>query len=707
MTAVLPTTELSDAPARRRSPSEWARCSAALVGVAGLAVTQPVLDVFGRNPEFFVAGRYGRREIVLFALAVALVPAAVAVATTTVAWLAHPALGATAYGAALAGFGTLFALVVLNALEVDVVWQAVAAALAVAALLVWLDRTRRPVRSMLSYLAVGNVAFVLLFLFASPTAELVAGTTVPGAEGVAAPVLGGPVVVLVLDEFPLTTILRPDGTIDEARYPNMARLAAGSTWFRNASSLHPLTKVSVPSILTGTVGEKGDLPTSHDHPRSYLTLFGDRYPINTYEAVTDMLPPGLGGDDVRGAISTALRDGSIVYGHQVLPGELADELPSIDHSWGGFGDDMGPSGPGAADPPDQTVVGDDGYGRWHSLDPLDRSPSGQAAAMAQAVSQIGAGPSVNFIHVAFPHYPWVLTPWGTSLTQFPHDLADDPQDSRYEFLSVLRYQLHALQVGAADVAVGRMIDRLRSVGAWDDALVVVTSDHGTSLTAPDFGRTLTEANREEVLRIPLFVKAPGQVSGEVRDEPALTIDVLPSIVDLLDVRTGWRFDGHSLFDGSRPTRAPKVDDDLAPALDVAAGHARDVPGEGWEGLVSTGASGDLVGTPLGDLALGRPSDLSWTADDRPLFASLPTDDGRVPYLLTGSVASGDDEPPEVLVAVNGTVAGSMGAFSASDGGGRTFFALLGPFFVDGANTVEAYEVERTPLGPLLHRLADA
>jgi hypothetical protein len=71
------------------------------------------------------------------------------------------------------------------------------------------------------------------------------------------------------------------------------------------------------------------------------------------------------------------------------------------------------------------------------------------------------------------------------------------------------------------------------------------------------------------------------------------------------------------------------------------------------------------------------------------------------------VASGDDEPPEVLVAVNGTVAGSMGAFSASDGGGRTFFALLGPFFVDGANTVEAYEVERTPLGPLLHRLADA
>lgn len=676
--------------------------------MAGLAVTQPVLDVFGRNPEFFVAGRYGTREIVLFALIVALVPAAVAVAATTGAWLVHPALGTVAYGAALAGFGAMFALVVLNALEVHVLWEAVGAALAVAALLVWLDRAFRPVRSMLSHLAVGNVAFMLLFLFFSPTAELVAGTAVPGAEAVVAPVLDGPVVIVVLDEFPLTTILRPDGTINEARYPNMARLAAGSTWFRNASSLHPLTKVSVPSILTGTVGEKDDLPTSHDHPRSYLTLFGDRYPINAYEAVTDMLPPGLGGDDVRGALSTALRDGSIVYGHQVLPGELAGELPSIDHSWGGFDDDLGPSEPVTPDPSDQTVLGDHGYGRWHSLDPLDRSPSGQFAAMAQAVSEIGNAPSVNFIHVALPHYPWLLTPWGTSLTQFPHDLADDPDDPRYKFLSVLRYQLHALQVGAADVAVGQTIDHLRSVGAWDDALVVVTSDHGTSLTAPDFGRRLTVANREEVLRIPLFIKAPGQVSGEVRDDPAITIDVLPSMVDMLDVRTGWRFDGHSLFDGSRPTRAPNVDDDLAPALDVAAGHARDVPGEGWEGLVSTGASGDLVGTPLGDLALGQPSDLSWTADDRPLFASLPTDDGRVPYLLTGSVlADGSDEPPEMLVAVNGTVAGSMGGYAESDGGSRRYFALLGPYFVDGANTVEAYEVERTPLGPVLHRMADA
>ena len=39
-----------------------------VLGLSGLAVAQPVLDIFGRNPEFFVAGNYSSSQIVLFAL---------------------------------------------------------------------------------------------------------------------------------------------------------------------------------------------------------------------------------------------------------------------------------------------------------------------------------------------------------------------------------------------------------------------------------------------------------------------------------------------------------------------------------------------------------------------------------------------------------------------------------------------------------------
>ena len=88
---------------------------------------------------------------------------------------------------------------------------------------------------------------------------------------------------------------------------------------------------------------------------------------------------------------------------------------------------------------------------------------------------------------------------------------------------------------------------------------------------------VTDANREEVYRVPLFIKAPGQVEGEIRDDSAQTIDVLPSIVDLLDADVDWEFDGHSLYDGSAAHTEPKVSTDVDAAIAIAERRARGVP----------------------------------------------------------------------------------------------------------------------------------
>jgi hypothetical protein len=690
-----------------------------LGGLAGLAITQPVLDLFGKNPEFFVAGRYSSRQIIAFALVVSLVPAVVAAVGSSIVWLVNRRVGTAVFAGALGAFAGLFALVVLDAVGLDRSWVAFLVAAVFAALTVWLEQTRDWARALLSYLALGNLAFLLLFLFASPTAELVGGSVSAGELGsIRLSDLRGPVVLVILDEFPVTTLMRADGTINEERFPNFARLAAASTWFRNASSHFPVTSKSVPSMVTGTLPDRGDLPTYRDHPRNYFSLFGGRYPTHRYESVTDMCPPAVCVPGPQGSLRDALRDSSIVYGHRVLPGGLADGLPSIDHSWGNFGNDLGPaplepatedgSAPAGSDdvpgsPPTTLGMGEDGYGRWHSLDPFDRSALGQFRALEQSVSLIEASPSVNFIHVALPHYPWTLTPWGTRLTRFPNQLPDDPDDPAYDITTALVYQLHSLQAGAADVAVGNLIEHLRSVGAWDDALVVITSDHGLSLLPPDLGRKLTDNSREELLRMPLFMKAPGQEEGEVRDDVAQTIDILPSMIDLLGIRTDWEFDGHSLFDGSQPSTDPLVDESLQPALDIAARHAADFAGDDWVGLAGSGEFGDLAGTRVEDVATGNPSQMVWSPDDGDLFASLPTSDGQVPYLLAGTMSAPeiDRRPPDLVVAVNGTIAGTVGATEPVDSGWR-FLGLVGPYFRDGANAVDAYEVERTPLGPVLH-----
>ena len=60
-----------------------------------------------------------------------------------------------------------------------------------------------------------------------------------------------PVVMLLLDEFPLTSLLDSKGQVDARLYPNFAKLAGQSTWYRNATAVSGLTQWAVPAMLSG------------------------------------------------------------------------------------------------------------------------------------------------------------------------------------------------------------------------------------------------------------------------------------------------------------------------------------------------------------------------------------------------------------------------------------------------------------------------
>jgi hypothetical protein len=165
------------------------------------------------------------------------------------------------------------------------------------------------------------------------------------------------------------------------------------------------------------------------------------------------------------------------------------------------------------------------------------------------------------------------------------------------------------------------------------------------------------------------------------------------LLDVLDVDVDWELDGHSLLDGSEPTIAPLVGPDVDGLLAVARHHAQDFPhGFDWTALAAVGEHGALVGRPVDELTLGPPSTLTWAPAQEDSFASLPTARGEVPQLLTGSIDTPDNhEPPPLVVAVNGTIAGVTGGYEPTRGG-WAFSSMLGPFFIDGPNDVVAYEV---------------
>ena len=666
--------------------------SLVVLGLSSLAVAQPLLDLFGRNPEFFVAGNYSTAQIVWFALLITLLPPLIGIAAICLATLINRRAGTVVYGIVVAVLGAAFVLAVLRTIGVDPFVVVILVALAGGAAAVVLALRTHAGRLLLSYLAAANLAFVVLFLFASPTAKLIAGDGTGDLGQVTVPEVGGPVVVLVLDEFPAATIMRADGTINGDRYPGFAELAGFSTWFRNASSQHNLTHRAVPSILDGRVSEGETLPTYQDHPRNLFTLLGGEIPVHSYESVTSLCPPTLCSDAAPQPLSQALEDASIVYGHRLLPGALRDGLPPIDNSWGAYGAQEDGGG-------DDYIR--DAYSRWLGLGADERSPLGQAAVLSERTAAITAEPALHFMHVAIPHRPWVLSRSGYA-TSFAPELIRDPDDPSYAFENRMEFQLHSMQVGAADTLIADLLDRLRALPTWEDTLLLVTSDHGSNLTPPDLGRMkITDANREEAFRVPLFVKAPGQTTGEVRDDSAQVIDVLPSIVDLLDAEVDWEFDGHSLFDGSTPTVGPKVSTDVAAALDIAARRSEQFPyGDDWIGLAAVGENGDLVGRHVAEFVAGADSDYVAAIDQSDQFAELPTADGEMPFVVSGRV-DGPTQPPELLVAVNGRIAGVLGGY-VPDGGGWTFIGYLADLYRPGSNDVAVYEASGDGSDVTLH-----
>lgn len=674
-----------------------------ILGVSALAVAQPLLDLFGRNPEFFVAGHYGTAQIVAFGLLVTVVPPAVGIAATAGAMAINRRAGAITFAVVVAVLGAAFVLALLRTIGVDPVVVVIAAAVAGGIGLAVAAVRTRVGRLLLSYLAVANLAFVALFLFASPTAELIANSASADRGDVVVPPIESPVVVIVLDEFAAATIIAADGSINAERYPGFAELASVSTWFRNASSHHNLTHRAVPALLDGRLAADGLLPTYADHPRNLFTMLGGSIPVRRYESVTSLCPDDICAPAEHEPLTQALEDASIVYGHRVLPGALRDELPPIDNSWGAYGAQEERGADGAAGAEDESGGGDDyistAYSRWLGLGADERSPLGQAAVLSEEIRAITSEPALHVVHVAIPHRPWVLSPSGYA-TSFAPGLIRDPADPAYAFENRMEFQLHSMQVGAADTLVAELLDRLQALSNWEDTLLVVTSDHGTNLTPPDLGRMrVTEANIEEVFRVPLFIKAPGQVDGEIVDEPALTIDIVPSIADLLGAELNWEFDGHSLFDGSEATTAPRVSADVDGVLEIVSRRRTEFPhGEDWIGLAAVGTHGDLVGSRLDALSIGADSELGASIDQRRQFDELPTEQGEMPFVISGTVVA-EEEPPELVVAVNGTIVGVTGGYTG-DGERWSFIAYLADVYRPGSNDVAVFEVDGDTLRPV-------
>ena len=164
-------------------------------------------------------------------------------------------------------------------------------------------------------------------------------------------------------------------------------------------------------------------------------------------------------------------------------------------------------------------------------------------------------------HALLPHGPWVYLPDGPDVAAArPRAAARHADDPGFydDYLRHHNEQRQLLQLGFADRLLGRVIARLKSQGIYDDTLIVVTADHGfawkvgvdtrRSVSLVERRRARLGADDREAARAP----RAGRVNGAL----AQTLDVTPTIADVLNVPLGYRADGRSIF--SRAVRARRT-----------------------------------------------------------------------------------------------------------------------------------------------------
>ena len=676
----------------------WAYLNLAVLWT--FAVAQPLFDLLKDNPEFFAARGSSGFDIISFSVLLVVLPPAVLLAVELLVGLAGRA---ARRGAHVVLLGALVALIAAQALKKsfdasDTVL--IVLSLAIGAGLVALWWRAEPARAFLNVLSPAPLVFLALFLFSSQISELAF------PDEAKARTIGGvtqaPIVMVLLDELPVNTLVDDRGQIDATRYPGFGELARDATWFKNAYTVYDSTERAQPAIMDGNLPERDKQPISSDHPNSIFSLFGRTHRMNVSEEATTVCSQDL-CEDARLDESYGSRMGSmaedlgLVWLHVVSPPDIEADLTSVSENWGNFGGD-------------EEVTREPVTEETEALNTRANLNRGRPARFQEWIDAIEPGrrPQLNLKHTLLPHVPWQYLPSGRLYRRAPNDVIPGLSNQAYEDqgqLDVL-LQRHYLQTGFADLLLRRLWDELKRDGMWDDALIVVLADHGVAFPHDLQRRRLNRDTAAEIAPIPLFIKAPGQKKGKVDDAYVETIDILPTIFDLLNLDPKVKMDGRSAFSDEVQQRdelrflirntfevlkipADQFEREKQAVVDRNLrlfGTGRDGPDRIYE----IGPHQELIGQPASAAGRKLPVELP-TAQD---YENVDPESGYVPTHVVGRVEAGGEPGRDIAVAVNGTIRAVGNTFTLAVGDEGELVSVMVPesAFREGGNRVEVFEV---------------
>ncbi len=97
-----------------------------------------------------------------------------------------------------------------------------------------------------------------------------------------------------------------------------------------------------------------------------------------------------------------------------------------------------------------------------------------------------------------------------------------------------------------DHCFGDFIQKLKERGLYDDSLIIVSADHGESFEKGWRGHC-SRCLYDSTTNVPLLIHLPGQSKGEWIHTPAETVDISPTILDIINKPIPRWIEGESLL----------------------------------------------------------------------------------------------------------------------------------------------------------------
>ncbi len=183
-------------------------------------------------------------------------------------------------------------------------------------------------------------------------------------------------------------------------------------------------------------------------------------------------------------------------------------------------------------------VYDDKYGERHAGDPTEGAERRAEDVIKPALAWIlGTAPGTPAPGTSAPRG----APWFAWVHLYdPHEpyRAPEPYASQHE--------PYDAEVAYTDAMVGRFLKTLDAAGQLDRTLIAFTSDHGESLG--EHGEATHGVFTYDVtMKVPSFLWAGTRLPARAYDRLARSIDLAPTVLDLLGVAAPPAFEGRSLL----------------------------------------------------------------------------------------------------------------------------------------------------------------